>query len=1167
MYAFNVGTYDETKPLIIDPMLSTYLGGSGLDRGYALDAHYIDGLYVYVTGYTESHNDFPGLTGVQTHFGWGWRDAFVARLDDDLRVLNATYLRGSGGDEGFDITCHYSDHSVYVVGFTDSTNFPTAPGAWRGRGGGDKDGFVTRLTQDLSAIEESRYLGGSAVDQALSIVIDDREIEDPEEDTLYIVGRTNSNDFPGTAGSAQPTIVGRPLHDGFVARLNLDLSLVRASYLGGYSSDSAATVDIHPLFHEVYVAGDTSYHPSGGVTMGAFPGIDPASFGGQRDTFLVRMTHDLSTVLDATYLGGAGIEFCGALDINYSMHQVYIAGGTSPAYDSGPPPFYYNDFPANGFQTEYGGDQDAYVARFSRELTLEQSTYLGGTYFERAGDLVLDQPSYPSSDVYVLGATESDNLPGTEGGINRRRGGDEAFVALLNDDLTDLEQATYVGGSGFDESQWHGLALGNSNTGARFLFVTGETSSSDFPGVLYTDGDSTAQPVLGGSTDAFVSRLNPLLIRTGPPDIELQPRDYDFGNKPLNVPAFPRLTVTIENMGGDPLTVSDVFLTGTDQGDYEIDFTGPPEACGDNQPVVAPGEYCTVNVGFTPSVDNDYRTAELVVQTDNDPDEPEVRITLSGYSGPDIDLTPAQPGHQARLSFPATEIGTSTTLTFTVRNVGYSDLIVADFFKTGIVPFTGEDFTLHYGGGSSPCPGPGGWPFTLARYQFCTVEAEFAPTFLDMQEAVVIIISNDLDEGSGFVHLDGPGVVDLDANIWSHDLDFHGLVVGNSRYLPLVISNTGGDLLEITGFTLSDTFNFSYDPNGGAVPCGSFGTTIPISSYCTMTMTFNPYNGATFNETLTIHSNDPDDLHYTINLTGISGPDGDGVLDSEEAGDANNDGTPDSEQANVGSLHSYDGEHFVVMEAQGGATLEDLHPVLMGDSAAPGFSFPFGFYHFTIVLPPGEDSTTLTVTLPAGQTAETWAKHGPEPCNTEYHYYDFGDASRCPGAVDGVDISGNVITLHFTDGQDGDSDLTVNSRIVDPGAPALIHPTTTTTIYGDSDIDYIPDAFDNCPDTHNPLQEDTYPPQGNGIGDACDCECDFDCDGDVDADDVEAFLADFGRAALNNPCANGNSCNGDCECDTDVDADDVEKFLEDFARAALNNPCPACAVGNWCVYP
>ncbi|MCK5011772.1 MAG: sulfatase-like hydrolase/transferase, partial [Deltaproteobacteria bacterium] len=49
----------------------------------------------------------------------------------------------------------------------------------------------------------------------------------------------------------------------------------------------------------------------------------------------------------------------------------------------------------------------------------------------------------------------------------------------------------------------------------------------------------------------------------------------------------------------------------------------------------------------------------------------------------------------------------------------------------------------------------------------------------------------------------------------------------------------------------------------------------------------------------------------------------------------------------------------------------------------------------------------------------------------------------------------------------------------------------------DIDKDGIPDNDDNCPYVFNPNQKDTYPPGGNGIGDACDCEGDFNCDGNV----------------------------------------------------------------------
>jgi aminopeptidase N len=108
---------------------------------------------------------------------------------------------------------------------------------------------------------------------------------------------------------------------------------------------------------------------------------------------------------------------------------------------------------------------------------------------------------------------------------------------------------------------------------------------------------------------------------------------------------------------------------------------------------------------------------------------------------------------------------------------------------------------------------------------------------------------------------------------------------------------------------------------------------------------------------------------------------------------------------------------------------------------------------------------------------------------------------------------------------------------------------------------------DNCPNTPNPDQLDTYPPGGNGIGDSCDCEADFDCSGGVDAADVTSFLNHFGRSTFFNPCTTSDPCNGDFDCNVNVDADDVTLFLEDFGRSQFFNPCPACAVGAWCVYP
>jgi arylsulfatase A-like enzyme len=119
----------------------------------------------------------------------------------------------------------------------------------------------------------------------------------------------------------------------------------------------------------------------------------------------------------------------------------------------------------------------------------------------------------------------------------------------------------------------------------------------------------------------------------------------------------------------------------------------------------------------------------------------------------------------------------------------------------------------------------------------------------------------------------------------------------------------------------------------------------------------------------------------------------------------------------------------------------------------------------------------------------------------------------------------------------------------------------------DIDKDGMPDYDDNCPYVFNPNQEDTYPPGGNSIGDACDCEGDFNCDGKVNAADAGLISGWFKkRTKLSNPCTNENPCYGDFDCDGDVDNDDKAIFYADFGRSKNNNPCPPCEVGDWCSY-
>jgi hypothetical protein len=119
---------------------STYLGGSNPDIGFGI-AMDTPGS-VYVTGETRS-TDFPTATPLQSSIGGG-SDAFVAKLNAaGSALVYSTYLGGSSDDRAGGIAVAPSSNA-YVVGRTDSTDFPTATPVQAAHGGGS-DTFITKI--------------------------------------------------------------------------------------------------------------------------------------------------------------------------------------------------------------------------------------------------------------------------------------------------------------------------------------------------------------------------------------------------------------------------------------------------------------------------------------------------------------------------------------------------------------------------------------------------------------------------------------------------------------------------------------------------------------------------------------------------------------------------------------------------------------------------------------------------------------------------------------------------------------------------------------------------------------------------------------------------------------------------------------------------------------
>jgi hypothetical protein len=480
---FNVGAYDPTRPLIIDPVLtySSYLGGSGFDQGYAIA---IDSLgNAYVTGATAAI-DFPTTPGAfQTNYGGG--DAFVSKINPSGSALvYSTYLNGASGN-GIAVDAH---GNAYITGDAGTTNFPTTAGAFQTAPMGF-DTFITKLNPAGSALVYSARFGGNLDDFGRGIALD-------SAGNAYITGwtvcRSTVCTFP-TANAFQPNYAGGN-NDAFVTKINSGGSaLIYSTYLGGGkiingTDDWGQAIAVDSL-GSAYVTGYT-FSPDFPVTAGAF---DTARAG--LDAFVTKFSPDGASLVYSTFLGGAGHEQGQGIAVDASGNA-YVTGLT----ESSDSPFtsVNEGFPVTpgAFQTK--GSFDAFVTKLNPTgSALIYSTYLGGNKdVDRGWAIALDD----SGNVYITGDTISNNFP-VSNAIQASYGGglSDAFVTKLNATGSGLIYSTFLGGNLSDEGR--GIAADRSGE----VYVTGDTSSANFP---------TANPLqvnngggINNHDDAFVVKI------------------------------------------------------------------------------------------------------------------------------------------------------------------------------------------------------------------------------------------------------------------------------------------------------------------------------------------------------------------------------------------------------------------------------------------------------------------------------------------------------------------------------------------------------------------------------------------------------------------------------------------------------------------------------------
>jgi hypothetical protein len=551
---FQVGAYDRTQPLVIDPALaltySTYLGGSSSDVAYALAAD--SSGNAYITGQTYSTN-FPvksplpdGSTCTKCNPSSGLSDVFVAKINSaGSALVYSTYLGGSGVDVGTAVAVD-SSGNAYVTGDTSSTDFPTTSGAFQTTGDIFGDAFVTELNPTSSALVFSTFLGGSNTDAANAITVG-------TSGSIYVAGSTNSTDFP-LAGAYQSTLKGTS--NVFVSEIQPGgAKLTYSTYLGGAGQDVAYGIAVSSP--DVYVAGQT--------TSNNFPTASAyqSSYGGQGDAFITKLVFSGANITlgYSTFLGGTSAD--AAYGIAVVNGSPYVTGETQSS-----------NFPTqNAFQTKLAGGspQAAFVAKLSSiGSTLDYSTYLGGSGTDTGYAIAVD----PSGVAHVVGSTTSTNFPTLNPIQTAYNGNTDAFLTRLNPQGCGLEFSTYIGGSATDVAR--GVATDSSGD----TYLTGYTGSNNFP------TQSPFQADTGGNNDAFLAKVP--AVSGGVPSVCFSPSALTFSAQAATTTSA-AMNVTLTNDGSAALAVTSIGATGP---------FAETNTCGSS---VAAAANCTISVTFSPT--------------------------------------------------------------------------------------------------------------------------------------------------------------------------------------------------------------------------------------------------------------------------------------------------------------------------------------------------------------------------------------------------------------------------------------------------------------------------------------------------------------------------------------------------------------------------------------
>jgi hypothetical protein len=490
LLSFDVGPYDRTRALTLDPSMLVYcgyIGGEGVEKSY--DVAVDDEGCAYITGYTQSAaTSFPVAAGPDLVYNGG-NDAYIAKVSaDGTGFVYCGYIGGTGDDAGFGVAVD-SQGCAYVTGRTtsDETSFPVKVGPDLVHDGGGIEGhdsFIVKVNAAGTDLEYAGYIGGTGDDGGYSVEVD-------AAGAAYVTGWVESDEtsFPVTMG---PDLTYNGGEDLFVAKVSPSgAGFDYLGYIGGSGDDGGLRITVDAS-GAAYVTGWVQSDES---TFPEKVGPD-LTYNGLTDAFVAKVNPQGTDLVFCGYIGGEDHDY--GLGITVDGDVPYVVG------------WCYSDeqsFPVKvGPYLTHGGRCDGYVAKVNPLGTdLTYCGYIGGDKSDYALGVRVDD----KGQAHVAGGAWSDEstFPVKLGPDLTFNGGGwdigDAFVARLTEDGRDVVFCGYIGGA--EDDGGHSLEMDDEGN----MYIVGWTLSPEagFPATVGPD------LTYGGGTiwvgDGFVAKVAP----------------------------------------------------------------------------------------------------------------------------------------------------------------------------------------------------------------------------------------------------------------------------------------------------------------------------------------------------------------------------------------------------------------------------------------------------------------------------------------------------------------------------------------------------------------------------------------------------------------------------------------------------------------------------------